>query len=184
MTPTTRTKLSADDQVRLDLFVLRLEWHLEGWLGGRDRKSAVRTLREGVAADPRGVRTALRELGPPAVLASRYSDDGPARPLWSVGVVTAAASLVVWWALFLSFTGGMLAAVGDLAASEATSTFAFVGVTAFSGQDGFGISWTSGTAWILVPFCIALVAFTLGSRAWRLVRLRGARAHGRTAPVD
>jgi hypothetical protein len=183
MTPTKRPKSPTSDQMRLDLFILRLEWHLEGGLRGRDRKSAVRSLREEVAGDPRGVKLALADLGSPSALAARYADDAPPRPLWSIGVVTAASALLVWWALFLCFTGGMLAAADHLAPAEATSTFAFVEVTAFSGPDGIGIGWTSGVAWLLVPTSLVLLAFILGSRSWRLLSGRHSASHtlGRTA---
>jgi hypothetical protein len=172
MTPTKRPKLSTSDQTRLDLFILRLEWHLEGELSGRDRKDAVRALREEVSTDPRGVKRALADLGVPSALATRYGDDAPPRPLWSIGIITAASALVIWWALFLCFTGGMLAAVDNLAPAEANATFALVDVTAFSGPDGIGIGWTSGIAWLLVPTCLVLLAFVLGSRSWRLVTTR------------
>jgi hypothetical protein len=172
MTPTKRPKLSTSDQTRLDLFILRLEWHLEGELSGRDRKDAVRALREEVSTDPRGVKRALADLGVPSALATRYGDDAPPRPLWSIGIITAASALVIWWALFLCFTGGMLAAVDNLAPAEANATFALVDVTAFSGPDGIGIGWTSGIAWLLVPTCLVLLAFVLGTRSWRLVTTR------------
>jgi hypothetical protein len=169
MTPTKRPKLSTSDQTRLDVFILRLEWHLEGKLAGRDRKNAVRSLREEVSTDPRGVKLALADLGIPSALATRYGDDAPPRPLWSIGIVTAASALVIWWALFLCFTGGMLAAVDNLAPAKASATFALVDVTTFSGPDGIGIGWTSGTAWFLVPTCLVLLAFILGSRSWRII---------------
>jgi len=172
MTPTKRPKLSTSDQTRLDMFVLRLEWHLEDELAGRDRKDAVRSLRDEVSTDPRGVKLALADLGAPSALATRYGDDAPPRPLWSIGIVTAASALAVWWALFLCFTGGMLAAVDNFAPAKANATFALVDVTAFSGPDGIGIGWTSGVAWLLVPTCLVLLAFILGSRSWRLITTR------------
>ena len=172
----TRPDLSTSDRVRLDLYLLRLDWHLEAGLRGRDRKSAVRSLREELVADPRGLVPALTDLGSPSALAARYADDGPPRPLWSLGVITASAALLTWWTVFLCFTGGMLAAVNDLAPAEATSTFALVQVGAFSGPEGIGISWTSGVAWLLVPTAVVLLAFLLGSRSWRLLR------RGRSAP--
>ena len=70
--------------------------------------------------------------------------------------------------VFLAFSFGMLAAVESTGQSEAHGRLFFVDVLAFSGADGIGIGWTSGWAWLGVPAAIALAAFLLGARAWRL----------------
>ena len=149
---------------------MRLDWHLEGCLPSAERKATIGSLRQELAADPRDITHALNDLGSPRVLATRYADEGTQRPLWSIGVIIAALALLAYWALFLSFTGGMLAAVDSAAPSRAQSTFLFIQVEAFSNADGFGIGWSSGWAWLLVPFVIITVAFLAGARTWRAFR--------------
>lgn len=171
--PSTTPHRSPMDTLRVGLFLMRLDWHLEGSLPGSDRKNVIRSLRDELVAEPRTTTAALRDLGPASGLAARYGDEGVKRPLWSIGIITAGAALLVYWALFLSYAWGMLAAVVDAGAQEADSVFLFlVPVTAFDTEAGVGIGWSSGLAWLVVPLAITLVAFALGARLWRLARRR------------
>ena len=160
---------------RTEVYLTRLEWHLEGVMPGKERRGIVRELRQALATDPRGTAAALRDLGSPRSLAQQYAEDGVCRPFWSVGVITAGAALLVYWTVFLAFTFGMLTAVESTGQAEAHGRFLFVDVLAFSGADGIGIGWTSEWAWLVVPAVIALTAFLLGARVWRLgsMRLQG-----------
>lgn len=164
---TTEFPRSIRDRIRIESYLTRLEWHLEGVMPGAERKAIAETLRRELMADPRNLATALADLGGPRVLAARYADEGQQRPLWSIGVIIAGIALLAYWAVFLSYTGGMLAAVDSAAPAEAHSTFLFVQVEAFSSSEGIGIGWTSGWAWLLVPGSIMAVAFLAGARAWR-----------------
>lgn len=159
------------DRRRLDLYLSRLEWHLEEFAPGNRRKQVLRSLRDEVAADPRSLTAIFRDLGPANALARNYVDDSDKlRPRWSIGVIMAAIALCAYWAIFLTYTGGMLAAVDEDPPGEAHSSFLFIQVQAFSNTDGFGIGWTSGIAWLVVPLVIGAAAFTLGSRTWRIFR--------------
>lgn len=161
---------SMTDRLRIDTYLMRVDWHLEGVTRGAERKAAIRSLREQLAGDPRDLRTALSDLGPPTALAARYADEGVRRPPWSIGVIIAGVALLVYWIVFLSYTGGMLAVVDSTAPGEAHATFLFIDVMAFSNADGVGIGWTSGWAWLVVPVVIVTIAFLLGARSWRLAR--------------
>lgn len=132
--------------------------------------NTLESLRQELGADPRGLATALSDLGSPRVLAARYADEGERRPLWSIGIIVAAVALLVYWALFFSYTGGMLAAVDSTAPSRAHSYFLFIQVEAFSTPDAIGIGWTSEWAWLVVPATIIVVAFLTGARSWRAIR--------------
>ena len=170
MTDSPRTKESRRtirDRMRIESYLTRLEWHLEGVLPGAERKATAETLRRELLADPRNLATALADLGAPRVLAARYADEGQQRPLWSMGVIIAGIALLAYWAVFLSYTGGMLAAVDSAGSAEADSTFLFVQVEAFSNSERIGVGWTSGWAWLLVPAGIVAVAFFAGARFWR-----------------
>ena len=167
--PSTRT---LPGRWRTEMYLTRLEWHLEGVLPGRERRKIIRELRQELAADPRDTAAALSDLGAPGSLARQYAEDGARRPFWSVGAITAGAALLVYWTVFVAFTFGMLAAVESTGQSEAHGRFFFVDVLAFSSTDGMGIGWTSEWAWLVVPAVIALAAFLLGARAWRGARGR------------
>ena len=167
---TSGSRRSIRDRMRIDTYLLRLEWHLEGILRGADRKATIASLRQELLTDPRDLASALADLGPASVLAARYGDEGERRPLWSIGVIIGAIALLAYWAVFLSYTGGMLAAVDSAAPAEAHSAFLFVGVEAFSNAEAVGIGWTGGWAWLIVPAVIMLVAFLLGARIWRAFR--------------
>ncbi|MBP2412228.1 hypothetical protein JOF48_001027 [Arthrobacter stackebrandtii] len=168
--PAIRSRRSIADRLRIDAYMTRFEWHLEGGLPGGERKAVVKGLREELAADPRETGAALRDLGTPRTLAARYTDEGALRPLWSIGIVTAGAALLVYWILFLTYALGMLAVVDGASVGSATSQFLFIPVQAFSSPEGFGIGWTGGWAWLMVPAAIVLVAFLAGARIWRAFR--------------
>lgn len=56
---------SVTDRLRIDTYLMCVDWHLEGVTRSAERKAAIRSLREELAGDPRNIRTALSDLGPP-----------------------------------------------------------------------------------------------------------------------
>ena len=83
MTDSPRTKefrRSIRDRMRIDTYLTRLEWHLEGILSGADRKATIKSLRQELMTDPRQLTNVLSDLGPPNVLATRYAEEGERRP--------------------------------------------------------------------------------------------------------
>jgi hypothetical protein len=163
------------ERLKIESFLIRLDWHLEGSMAGAERRAVVDSLRQELLSDPRRLSTALRDLGSPRTLAARYVDEDTLRPLWSFGIITAGAALLIYWALFLSFTGGMLAAVQSTAPARAQAYFLFVQVEAFWSPDAVGIGWTSQWAWLGVPAVIMTIAFLIGARAWRVIPAGHAR---------
>ncbi|WP_271174840.1 hypothetical protein [Microbacterium imperiale] len=166
-TPTTRST-----GLRTSMYLLHLDWHLEGAVPAAERRHILRALRQEIDADPRPLGVALADLGSPRALALRYGEGGQPRPLWSIGVVVAGAILVAYWLLFGTFAGGMLAVVDNAAPMSAEATFLFVTVVAFSDDQGVGIGWASGPEWFVVPGVMVALALLLGARAWRLVPRR------------
>jgi hypothetical protein len=158
------------ERLRADSYLTRLDWHLEAVMPGKQRRAIVKELRQTLNSDPRDMTASLRDLGSPKELAEQYAGDGQRRPLWSIGVIAAAAALLVYWTIFLSFTLGMLAAVESIGAEEAKASFLTIGVTAFSTVEGVGFGWVGGWAWLIVPTIIAAIAFLLGARLWRAIR--------------
>ncbi|HXH34456.1 MAG TPA: hypothetical protein VNJ54_08610 [Plantibacter sp.] len=180
--PTTFSHRSLLDRFRMDAFLLRVDWHLEGSLPGSDRKAIIESLRQELATEPRELSQALDGLGSPRSLARRYADEGVRRPLWSLGVVIGGLALSIYWAVFLTYTAGMLAAVDSFAPATAHSHFLSIQVRAFSSADGFGIGWTGGWAWLVVPLIIVAVGFLAGARLWRA--LPALRHEGTSRPSD
>lgn len=161
------------DRLRTETYFMRLDWHLEAILPGKERRATIKELRQALSGDPRGSTAALNDLGHPKGLARQYAADGKRRPLWSIGIITAATALLVYWMVFFSFAFGMLSVVDSHKPMEAETTIFFVEVLAFSSADAVGIGWTSTWAWLAVPAVIIMMAFLLGARSWRLLgRLR------------
>ena len=165
--PTRRPPVS--EKLRAEAYLTRLDWHLEAVLPGKERRATVKELRRTLASDPRDMTASLRDLGSPRALAEHYADDAHRRPLWSIGVITAGAALLIYWTVFLSYVFGMLAAVESLGSTEAHATFFTIKVTAYSTAEAIGISWTSDWAWLIVPTTITTIAFLLGARSWRAI---------------
>ncbi|MEG9247935.1 hypothetical protein V6S67_07545 [Arthrobacter sp. Soc17.1.1.1] len=170
--PTPARRRSISEKLRADLYLTKLDWHLEGVLPGKARRATVKDLRQSLVSDPRDMSSSLRDLGSPKALAEQYADDTRRRPLWSVGIITAGAALLIYWTVFLSYVFGMLAAVESLGSSEAHARFLTIEVTAYSTAEAVGIGWTSDWAWLVVPIVIATLAFLLGARAWRAIAMR------------
>lgn len=160
---------SVGEKLRADIYLTRLDWHLEAVLPDKARRATVKELRQTLAGDPRDMTSSLRDLGSPKALAEQYANDSRRRPLWSVGVIAAGAALLIYWTVFLSYVFGMLAAVESLGSTEAQATFFTVKVTAYSTAEAIGISWTSDWTWLIVPTAIATIAFLLGARSWRAI---------------
>lgn len=156
--------------LRASLYLMRLDWHLEAVVPASERRRILRSLREEIDQDPRPLEAALADLGSPRTLAARYGEGGRRRPLWSIGVLTAGAALFVYWVVFLTFAGGMLAVVDATAPMSAQARFLFVPVMAFSNADGIGIGWSGGVEWLVVPLTVTAIALLVGARTWRLFR--------------
>lgn len=176
-TPARRRSVS--EKLRADMYLARLDWHLEAVLPGKARRATVKELRQSLASDPRDMSASLQDLGSPKELAQQYADDAHRRPLWSIGIITAGAALLIYWVVFLSYVFGMLAAVESLSSTEAHATFLTIEVTAYSTAEATGIRWNSDWAWLIVPTVIAALAFLLGARVWRATALDSGQELGR-----
>ncbi|WP_258064888.1 MULTISPECIES: hypothetical protein [unclassified Pseudoclavibacter] len=164
------TQAKHSTSMRASMYLLRLDWHLEGVVSASERRRILRTLRDEIDTDGRPVQAVIADLGAPRTLAARYGEGGWMRPLWSIGTLTAAAALGTYWVVFLSFAGGMLAVVDSVAPMKAEATFFFVPVNAFSNDQGFGIGWSGGWEWLVVPIVIIAIFLLVGARVWRLFR--------------
>ncbi len=159
---------SLRERWRLFVYLARFEWHLEGFLQSKERKTAISSLRKELLEDPRDIDVRLHDLGPPAALAASFAKEGTVRPLWSIGIIAAGVVLFVYWGLLLSFAAGMLAAVRNSGIAEAHARYLFVDVSASASADGISTGWASQGGMLIVPALIIVGAFIVGARLWRL----------------
>ncbi|WP_315914928.1 hypothetical protein [Arthrobacter sp. lap29] len=162
------SRRSLRERWRMSIYLARFEWHLEGFLRIKERKTAISSLRKELLADPRDISVTVRALGPPAALAARWAKEGTLRPLWSIGIIAVGVVLFVYCGLLLSFAAGLLAAVKNSGIAEAHARYLFVDVSASSNADGIGIGWTSQGALLIVPAVIIIGTFIVGARLWRI----------------
>lgn len=160
------------DLLRREWFLTRFAWHMQDYpqRAYRGIKADLRRELDVTAADV-GMPTAVRGLGRPAVLAARYRDElGRSVPRWATGAVAAALviSLVIY--LWLAY------ALGALDVLEATgggtvTTHPFGGETVLTATDDtYSVSSSPSPTSTAVVLGLALTAFLLWSRAWRLLR--------------
>lgn len=177
----TKTRSGADraarrslaDQLRLDAYLMKVDWALETDVGvsGRERRSIVRGLKDDLnSEDPtRKMKDILRELGNPTRLAFSYAaEPSVLRPKWIAGAVSAAIAIGVYWVLMITYALGMLSALQQSGMKEAHSVFFFTPTSVFDSSVGFGASWDVSVQGVLVPVALGLVVFLLVSRSWRL----------------
>jgi hypothetical protein len=158
--------------MRREWYLLRVDWHLDALVSGRERKLILGSLRESIVAESATVPLSevLAGLGSPRALATSHAEGSPPRPRWIVGIVAAASALVLYWAVFFSYLLGMLAVTDQLQLGEVHSRFALIDVVAFADTDGVGVGWTGGLAWLLLPLAVVGLVFLIASRLWRSVR--------------
>jgi hypothetical protein len=157
--------------LRIEGAIKEIDWQLKGWVSRGQRREIRKELRANLsaAAEEVGPEEALRRLGSPPEVAAEYLEAERGRINFRDGVllvvIVAVASVVVGGTLQAIFRAGFEAArMGKERAS--------VGPLSFEGDPAIGAhSYMGDISW---PLFIALlvVAFVLGSRAWRLLHRR------------
>lgn len=160
---------SLGDVVRREWFLTRLSWHLQDH-PGREAKQIVRDLRgelTSAAADV-GMRQAVRDLGHPLALADGYRAQlGRRVPRWTAGATAAALAVAAVVYLGFAYAIGTLDTLEALGGGSVTR-YPFGGETVFtSTADGVSVESTLSWQGALAVAVVAVVAFVLGSRAWR-----------------
>lgn len=175
MTATTgraTARLTLRDKLALDLYLARFSWSMQDY-PGKEEKRIRRELRAEIlaAAADVGMERALADLGHPYALADGYKATRDRRlPRWATGAVAAGVAVGMLLYLTIAYAFGALDTLAALGGG--TVTLDVLGTpSTFEASDG-GISMTTGLGWegLAVYAGVALVAFLLWSRAWRVVR--------------
>lgn len=167
--------LSSTDRWRRFWYLQSLEIRLEG-MPGKRRRAVVRELGASLelAAGEQGMRSAITDLGRPAVLARQYLEQEPERrPRWSAGAL--AAALVLGWWLYstLFYTAGMLDALHSTGVTvPATGSFFGTSVVA-TFNDGEISAGFRGWPWAATV--LVLLTFLLVGRCWNALPGRRSR---------
>lgn len=170
---------SLSDRLRIEAYLARLDWHLDGRVAARRRREIRRELRAnlGEGSAHEGSARALRGMGAPAELARTYLEGEEARLDFRRGalaaLVTNVALNVVNAAIFFGFQQGLGRAGG------AVERWSY----AYEPAAGFGPFAAGGAGdrifeiAFLTPAHVAtmLLAFAIGSRAWRALPRERAR---------
>lgn len=184
--PTTTTPARGiRDIVRREWFLTKLSVFLED-LPGPDRRAIYRDLRAdlGAAATDVGMREAIADLGPVAVLAQGYrTAQGRKLPQWWVGALATGLLAVLSTSMLLSYTLGLHDGVAGTAdgaaggaadgATTAHGTFLWTQVVVEHGPDALSASFSGAGPLLGFPLCLAV--FFVAARGWRLWIHRPAR---------
>ena len=175
MTTTTGTptaRLTLRDKVALDLYLARFSWSMQDY-PAQEERAIRRELRAQVlaAASDVGMPRALADLGHPYALADGYKETRDRRlPRWATGAVAAGVAVGMLLYLTMAYSFGVLDTLTALGGG--TVTLDVLGTpSTFEASDG-GMSMSTGLGWrgLALYVAVGLVAFLLGSRAWRAFR--------------
>lgn len=165
-------RLGLADRLRLDRYLIRLDWHLQDYPG-----TAARAIRREIKADllsaatEIGMPAALDALGSPAVLAHGYLTElGRPRPRFTAGAIAAGLAIGAVWSMQVAYAFGALdtlAAVGD---ASVTLTSLGTSMTYTRTASQISVEGALTWPWLVLWLAVGLVAFSLASRLWRLRR--------------
>ena len=174
MTTTTANpvRLSVRDRIRIERYLLGFSWPMQDYPRKEYKqiKAELRASLRAATADV-GVVRAVADLGSPYALADQYiSELGRKLPRWSTGITIAGLAVMLLVYLALAYTLGALHTLEAKGGGEVElSVFGVETVAHFSdaaiwvqGQ----ITWTT----VAIYGGVALIAFLLGARIWRLFR--------------
>ncbi len=160
------------DRLRLDWYLIRLDWHLQDYPG-----KAARGIRREIKADllsasgDVGMTTALAALGSPAVLAQGYlSALGRPRPRFTAGATAAALVIGAIWYMQIAYAIGALDTLEALGAESVTLTSLAASVTYTNTSTLIGVEGAFSWQWLALWIGAGLLAFLPVARIWRLWR--------------
>ena len=169
--PTTSApaRLSMRDAVRREWFLTQLSFHLED-VPRRDRRTIYADLRAHLAdaAPAHGMRAAIADLGPVAVLAQDYrTAQGRKLPRWWVGGLAAGLVALLGALSLLAYTVGLLDAVASIpGATTAQGSFFWTQVSVENTPDALSASFDGVGP--LIGIALFFTVYFLVARGWRL----------------
>jgi len=168
----TPSATSLTDRASREWFLFRFSWHMQDFPQKQYRQIKRDLRRELTTAGADvGMRRVVADLGRPRTLADGYlAELGRPVPRWTTGIV--AAGLAIGFIVYL----GLAYALGAIDALEATGggsiTMHPFGAEMVITNTPEEISLVSSAniAGLVFSVGVGLVAFVLGSRAWRVLR--------------
>lgn len=169
-TTSARHRMKPDDLVHREWYLQRLDWHLRN-LPGKQRKQIKRDLRTEVSASAAedGIRTTLHDLGKPATLAERYTDEldheGPRYVSGGIAAALAGSALLYFLGAYAVGALDTLDAVGG--GTRTAHLFGSKVVFTATSQQ-YSVEISNALPLTLVVIAVSSIAFLLVARIWRL----------------
>lgn len=167
--PTT-TSPSIAARLQREWFLTKLSLHLED-IPSSDRRAIQADLRADLAeaAQAHGMRAAIIDLSPVAVLAHDYrTAQGRKLPQWWVGGLVAGFLAALAACMTLAYTWGLLDAVGGSAGAVTTAHGSFLGTRVSVENAAGSLSASFEGAGPLVGLVLCFAVFFVAARGWRL----------------
>jgi hypothetical protein len=168
----TPTRLGAGDRLRIEAALLRVDWVLDGRVPWRVRRQLKGELRTNLleAAGSVGTQVAIRQLGNLQELGVSYLDVHRGRidvrrGGWAA-VITYASIQLLAVAVFLAFNAGLFAGGGRGGGYEVLPGLGPFAGSVHEGRMAFTFEFLSPA-----HLALMLIAFVVGSRAWRLLNV-------------
>lgn len=157
--------------------------NVDFWLDGttpRWRRDQMRELKSSLraAAATVGTKQAIADLGSARTLANEFAASDPKdSPTWSTGILLAISTFIAWNIIIVIYGAGVLAGLSATNNTGSTET-SFLGfpLQATYTESEIGLGFSLAPSALVVPALIFLVIFLLGSRVWRLIPRRTAKA--------
>lgn len=168
-TTTAPARRRLSDTVRREWFLTALSFHLDD-VPARARRTIYADLRRDLAdaAQADGMRAAIADLGPVAVLAQDYKTaQGRKLPRWWAGAVTAGVVALLGVLTLLAYTIGLHDAVASIpGATTAHGSFLWTRVSVENTPDTLSASFEGPGPFIGGALYVAV--YFLAARGWRL----------------
>lgn len=167
---TTSTRLGLRDELRIENYLLKFSWPMQDYPRKEYKqiKAELRASLRTAAADV-GTQQAIADLGSPFALADQYIGGlGRKLPRWSTGAIAAGLAVSTMVYLALAYVLGSTNTLESLGGGEVEVWLFGAPVQVHFSDDAI---WVQGTAtWTAFGIYagVALVAFALGSRFWRV----------------
>lgn len=168
MSTSTAPRPTWPDRLRREIYLGRVAVWLDDFPAREQRtlRAQLRSDIDAAAADT-SMATALASLGAPRALAREYLAGLPGdRPRWNAGMLWVCSWLLLCLFTFAVFSAALLQAADAAGPDGVTARLLWTEVTAVDTPETTSLAWTSTAPWVLA---VAVLAFVLGSRLWRLV---------------
>ena len=168
----TPTATSRTDRARREWFLFRFSWHMQDFPRKQYRQIKRDLRRELTTAGADvGMRHAVADLGRPRTLADGYiAELGRPVPRWTTGIVAAGLAIGFIVYLGLAYAIGANDALGAAGGGSVTMHPFGAEMVITNTPAEISLESNGNLAGLVFFVGVGLVAFVLGSRAWRVFR--------------